>query len=66
MLILQLLIRNEYLDCKEMVLKNSSLLLLALILTLINGTFTLIMIIIESRALQEPKLEYILNSFKAR
>lgn len=66
MTVLQLLIRNGYLDCEKLVRESGAILLIALVLALVNGVVTLFMISVESKALQEPKLEYNLNSFKAR
>jgi hypothetical protein len=64
--ILQLLIRYEILQCQELAKESAQILLIALVLTLINAFVTLFMISVESKALQEPKLEFNLNSFKAR
>lgn len=66
MAILQLLIRYEFLQCRELAHESAHILFIALVLTLVNATVTLFMISVESKALQEPKLEFNLNSFKAR
>lgn len=66
MTVLQILIRYEVLDCSGLVAESGSILMISLALCLLNACVTLFMISVESKALQEPYLEFILNSFKAR
>ena len=66
MSILQLLIRYEIIDCKELVQKSSFTLFISLVTCFINIFVISFMIYTESKALTEPFLEYLLNSFKAR
>lgn len=51
MAILQLLIRYEFLQCRELAHESAQILFIALVLTLVNATVTLFMISVESKAL---------------
>lgn len=66
MAVLQLLIRQKYVPCEDLVKESSMTLTISLITCLINVFVNTFMIYTEARALTEPFLEYILNSFKAR
>lgn len=66
MTILQLLIRYEYVPCKELMEKSRFTLFMSLVTCLLNIVVINLMIYTESKALTEPFLEFVLNSFKAR
>lgn len=66
MVILQLLIRNDIVPCKQLTEESDQMLFISLIVCFVNMFVIMINIYTESQALTEPYLEYILNSFKAR
>lgn len=66
MIILQVLIRYEFVPCYDLETESRLTLLVSFLTCVINVVVNTFMIFTESKALTEPFLEYVLNSFKAR
>ena len=66
MLILQFLIRFDVIPCEQLSEENSIVLLIELIICSATMIFISLNVYVESKALREPYLEYVLNAFKAR
>jgi len=66
MVVLQLLIRYSYIPCDTLLDESKTMLLVSLILCFVNVFVILLMIYMESKAFNEPFMDFILNSFKAR